>query len=176
MLLNVSRTSELRVNQLSEFLGRAIKLKPEDGRTRSEPSKEVSLKLLNPKVQVVRHRDSPSPEPPVLSLTISILSLSQYSHPSFLPFYLLYLGLYNMGQKAQKRLVTLQTLNFLLLLFLLKGYCKSPKQKAEKKHRGIVKYPSSPGFRIHCSLCKTYQHLPTPCSQRSWHSRNCLRE
>lgn len=70
MLLNVSRTSELRVNQLSEFLGRAIKLKPENGRTRSEPSKEVSLKLLNPKVQVVRHRDSPYPEHPVLSLTI----------------------------------------------------------------------------------------------------------
>lgn len=101
MLLNVSRTSELRVNQLSEFLGRAIKLKPENGRTRSEPSKEVSLKLLNPKVQVVRHRDSPYPEHLVLSLTISIPSLSQYSHPSFLHFYLLYLGLYNMGQKLQ---------------------------------------------------------------------------
>lgn len=172
----MSRTSELRVNQLSEFLGRAIKLKPENGRTRSEPSKEVSLKLLNPKVQAVRHRDSPYPEHPVLSLTISMPSLSQCSQPCFLPFYLLYLGLYHVGQKAQKRLVTLWTLHFLFLLFPFKGYCKSPKQKAEKKHGGVVEYPSSPEFRIQCSLCKTHQHLPTPCSQRSWHSRNCLRE
>lgn len=133
MLLNVSRTSELRVNQLSQFLGRAIKLKPENGRTRSEPSKEVSLKLLNPKVQAVTHQDSPYPEHPVLSLIISISSLSQHSHPSFLPFYLLYLVLYHVGQKVQKRLVTLPTLHFLFLLFPFKGYCKSPKQKAEKE-------------------------------------------
>lgn len=152
MLLNVSRTSELRVNQLSQFLGRAIKLKPENGRTRSEPSKEASLKSLNPKVQAVGHQDSPYPEHPVLSL---IPSLSQHSHPCFLPFYLLYLGLYHVGQKAQKRLVTLGTLHFLFLLLPFKGYYKTPKQKSEKETRRNCRISIKPESSVPCARLST---------------------
>lgn len=129
----MSRTSELRVNQLSQFLGRAIKLKPENGRTRSEPSKEVSLKLLNPKVQAVKHQDSPCPEHLVLSLTISIPSLSLYSHPCF-SLFICFTWDFIMGQKAQRRLVTIRILHFLFLLFSFQRILQKPKAKGRKRN------------------------------------------
>lgn len=127
----------------SELLGRAINLKPENGRrrTRSRPSKRVSLKLFNPKVQAGSALKGVTTSPIWTSCCITnhqhSKSFTVRSGSEIFPFCLFVCttwDFYNVWQRAQRRLVTLQTFDLLFPLFPFKGCCKSLKQR-QKRNR-----------------------------------------
>lgn len=140
----MSRTSELRVNQLFRVPWESTKPQAWNWRRRikSRPSKKVSLKLFNPKVQAGSILKEAGTSPPFWTSCCIMnhqhsKSFTVQSGSETLPFFLFIStswDFYEVWQKAQKRSATRGTLDFFVSTVPFQRMLQKPQVKGKKRN------------------------------------------
>lgn len=159
----------------SEFLGRAINLKPENGRrrTRLRPSKRVSLKWFNPKGQAGSTLKGGTTSPVWTSRCITnqqhSKSFTVRSGSEIFPFCLFICttwDFYNVWERAQKRSVALQTFDLLFPLFPFKGCCESLKWRQKRNREESESIHQAPSSGSCIPSARAMNNIPCATQQK----------